>query len=960
MFGNYRIIHRLILLAVLVTVVFTVNAQNSVYNQFDRAQGLNSNTIYSIFQDSKGFLWIGTDLGLHRYNGSQFQEIDLPEDVESVEVYKIWENHLGEIWISTRFSQLYKIKQQKLHHYEHQKIIDNITSKKLFLHDVFHKKNNELVFYSRDQGSYLIDGLGNLTKLDFKKSTFSYIDDQWKLNGPSRISFTGKEKFDFFLNNAQGENLEFTEPYFGPTGYNVIRLAGSKNQFSFSIEEVLYSWAKGQDDIIITQFDHTIASIAIGPKGRIWVGTILGGLFCSDENQEKFHQVLPEFTNDFITVLFFDNENNLWVGTDKFGLLQIQPWMRKSKRYRNDGVDQQTKSLILQNDTLFIGYYKSTLGKVAIHANDPMFNITHPGLKELTDLAYIPALDKIVTVSMTKSLHLSKLNRDLKFYGPENEFQTNCRSLKWINGRLFGFGANDVTEFNQELVPIDTVKANYRDLGLFRDITMYDNKIITGSDSGFFELVDKKVVPIRIFNNRKKKYSVNVLTTNSGNFFCGTTADGLVSIVNQNVVILNTDHGLPSNNISALYSDNEHIYIGTTKGMVKCAISELGKKNPKLGQILPSVRISNIKSNIPDGNRIPQVHLDYISDGKTFIDHPISELKISRKTAFTKIAFKAIDVFDNGKFQYEYNLNDGSNAWIPTDNGEVVLSNLNPGVHQFDFRAKRNNGPFSTTSSMMIEVPALFYETWWFYVSMFLLTILIGAYIYYYLNKRHKLELNAMNRELTLNQQILQAKMNPHFIFNSLNSLKLFIKKGDNVVAENYLGKFSSLLRNIFEYSNSDVTNLSKEIEYISKYVELEGKRFSDGLAFKIHMDPNIDPNATKIPTMVIQPLVENAIWHGLSHSRVEKKLDIFLQLDHNNLNVKIVDNGVGLERSKEFIPQQDEEDLEKHSMSKTKLRFELLSKLNNRSFEIKHYPENPNNKENPGTTCELLIPINL
>lgn len=208
------------------------------------------------------------------------------------------------------------------------------------------------------------------------------------------------------------------------------------------------------------------------------------------------------------------------------------------------------------------------------------------------------------------------------------------------------------------------------------------------------------------------------------------------------------------------------------------------------------------------------------------------------------------------------------------------------------------------------------------------------------------------NKEIAL--QSLRREMNPHFIFNSLNSVNQFISENKELEANKYLTSYSNLMRNTMENSNKDFITLDNELEQLKKYLELEHLRFQDKFDFKISVDPELDPERTMVPNMIMQPHLENAIWHGLRYLDAKGVLLLNVQLTNGKVVICIEDNGIGLTKSQE-LKTTNQKVHESRGMSNTKERIGLLNELykKNISFRIfeKALPEK-------GTIVEIVFPL--
>ena len=208
------------------------------------------------------------------------------------------------------------------------------------------------------------------------------------------------------------------------------------------------------------------------------------------------------------------------------------------------------------------------------------------------------------------------------------------------------------------------------------------------------------------------------------------------------------------------------------------------------------------------------------------------------------------------------------------------------------------------------------------------------------------------NKEIAL--QSLRREMNPHFIFNSLNSVNQFIAENKEREANKYLTSYSNLMRNTMENSNKDFITLDNELEQLKKYLELEHLRFQDKFDFKLSVDPELDPERTMIPNMIIQPHLENAIWHGLRYLDAKGLLLLNVKLANGKVVIRIEDNGIGLTKSQE-LKTSNQKAHESRGMNNTKERIGLLNELykKNITFQIseKALPET-------GTTVEIVFPL--
>lgn len=235
-----------------------------------------------------------------------------------------------------------------------------------------------------------------------------------------------------------------------------------------------------------------------------------------------------------------------------------------------------------------------------------------------------------------------------------------------------------------------------------------------------------------------------------------------------------------------------------------------------------------------------------------------------------------------------------------------------------------------------------------------LLMVLI-AMILYIAYRQSRIEIE--KKIMALEQSMLRSQMNPHFLFNSLNSIKHYIINNEQKNAVLYLNKFSKLVRSILESSSVRENSLKEELETVKLYMNIENIRFEEQIDFKVTVAPDINPQTVRIPSLILQPFLENAIWHGLSSKEGEKK--ILLEVDQVNkgyITIRIRDNGIGREASEKLNKDRV---LKRKSMgiSITRDRLAYFSRIHKNSFELSVEDLYKDDGSVAGTQVILKIP---
>lgn len=410
------------------------------------------------------------------------------------------------------------------------------------------------------------------------------------------------------------------------------------------------------------------------------------------------------------------------------------------------------------------------------------------------------------------------------------------------------------------------------------------------------------------------------------------TTGGFVMFNSKGDVVmqLNRMHGFSTNRIYDFEVYSDTIWICHSKGIQQITMESLRVPVAK-----PIIYISAVVVNdrvVPSLSAVGS----YTSEERKF-----------------KFLFSSPTLRNKENIRYHYQLTGYDKTWLTAefDENEIVYNALAPGDYTFLVKAE-NKGVFSEPAQYSFTIAAPLYLRWWFLLATGFLSVLTVALLYRYQLNLQQRKARIIN-ELNLSKlTAIQSQMNPHFIFNSLNSIQDLVLKGDVDNSYSFITKFSNLIRRTLTYSDQEFIEFEQEIKLLELYLSLEKLRFGDGLQFEIDSAGVED---ILIPPMLIQPFIENALVHGLLHREGEKRLSIRFKLEET-LKCIIEDNGVGRARAKEIKTRQRSEH-ESFSGQAIKKRFSILSSRFKEELGFK-YEDLMENGLPSGTRVTLSIPV--
>ncbi|GAB3714738.1 hypothetical protein GCM10027592_54740 [Spirosoma flavus] len=452
--------------------------------------------------------------------------------------------------------------------------------------------------------------------------------------------------------------------------------------------------------------------------------------------------------------------------------------------------------------------------------------------------------------------------------------------------------------------------------------------------------------------------------------------------------VFTTQHGLPHDDLSAVITIGDTLWISTSRGLAYTDVrrpkftvfneangssssefesgSVVRDGNGRLYFGAMRSLIYTYPKRIQQNRYVPPVYLtslrvntlELLSHPST--DPPKLELRHTQNTFTFEMAALSFDNPNDN--QYAYRLENFDADWKRDGNRPFAsYTNIPPGDYVLHVIAANNDGLWNRVGYRLpITILAPFWQTWWFRIST--LTLLLGLTGFFarrrvqILAKEEREKSELRERIAASEMKALRSQMNPHFLYNSLNAIRLFILQNDGDNADKYLVKFARLMRLILDNSRMEWVTLDSELEQLSLYMELEQLRFDDLFDFSIKTDPDLLIDKTAIPPMIIQPYIENAILHGMAHKQTKGCIKICIVPKPTHLECIIDDDGVGRERAQSFKKPGT-----KHNsvgLRVTEDRLQLIGQRSGQTAGVQIIDKYDDQKQATGTRVIIQMPF--
>jgi two-component sensor histidine kinase len=942
-------------------------AQNPINRNLNIASGFVSNSVYDIYQGKNGIVWIATDAGLVCHKGSSYNLL-VSANTSSKSVSNIMEASDGTIWCQNFAGQFYFVRGDSLNELTKLPRPGNYFVAAILAGQVLtYFTGKEVVQYNIGKKIYRTIALSSTYYRPFT----THSSDVFKLFEPevdieASIDANGKyaskkapcniEANAFFATVCANKNL-----YVNKT---LPRIAcyGAQSKVT-SIEELLSDRLLnnvrniGNDQIaIMTSSGFNILNSTLTPsenyfpddntscilkdfEGNLWVGTLNNGLYIIPRMSSKVYLQGVNLT------CIAKSQTQIITGSDKNELFFFDKFSLKALPSIKDKVSHTIKSIHVNPATQDIYFANFQINKIAAGTNNRSY--VDVSVNSITN---IDSMHLLLSESSCLSIYpITKNDKWLTWQGDTTR--------KIAQSRLV-LNCSDLSRAYNSIIVQDTIySATAKGLFLFHKngskeilyknatinaLQIYDigDRIIFGTNAnGVLQYKSGKVSPFiynDTLNSKQQLYSLKVFDDKI--FVLLYSGIDVFTLSGKFIERFVRSDGFFNYDLSDFVVEANNIIASTTTGLITFSLdtADLIRRVPKLliTNFYANQKERKLTNNIPLGSN----------------------------EKFIEITVEDLDFIGDGSNKHYYSINDGD--WIPFTGSKLTFNELPSGNYTVRFKAVSERGITSaSTTTVNFNIATPFYKTWWFIATITLailgLMLLAFRYRIKQIQARNKLEKDKLNLEKALHKSTLssiKSQMNPHFLFNALNTIQSFIYLNDKKSAADYLVKFSELTRMILENSNREKIDLTEEFTALSLYLSLEKMRFEEEFEYKINTN-NISHGRAKIPSMLVQPYVENAIKHGLMHKPGLKKLDLTFEVKDEKIIVTIEDNGIGIAASQEINKQRNRSHTSFATTANQK-RLELLNEMNENNIAVQFISLTNAMNQASGTKVIITLPV--
>lgn len=877
-----------------------VYAQQLLYKQLNTNDKLPSSNIYKCLHDKNGLMWFATDAGVCSYDGHNFKTYSTGNGFTDYGAFHMLLDKKGRLWFFTFTGNICYYAQGKFHPFQ---IVHNNNTLRIAWMD--ETKNGDLLISTHN--GFVACYTQNLDLKWIQDVLHNQkITSVWSIN--DSLILTWQVGMRFYIENGEKKDsiISFDDYFNFP---RLLKLRDGRiiytNKKGINVLEnrtqtlVLPFKKEGINDIVTCLYQDK--------EGNLWVGNPEGA-FCFKKAILDYKYCKKYFPAIHVMSIFNDKEGNYWFTTYGDGVLFVPDIEKKVIPNNLPGSPLHIKHVKkIGKNVVFIdeggnSYFFSNNRFIRTQlSNDILVNINYKDAQGIWE-------------KQKNYSYFYSANDTFKFkIGSDDYFSSlvieSPKSLYAIFLDIYKKYADGTT---QKLTKENQVKSHVN-----QGIRDTKGNIWFSSILGLSYFNGKEVIDVTKTNKALNARIMEMEADKNGNIWMSSTGNGLFCFKNGQLVSqLNKTNSIIPNNCKALHIDDDNnVWICTNYGLYKLSpentviaysmnntlpdneVDDVCVVGDLVYAVTPKgIAVFNKSKPLPYTKNPPNTYIINIAINSSDTDLQ-KKYTLNYYQNNVKISYTGISFLGGEDVHYQYKLEPLDTNWHTTTHDLVEFSSLNPGEYNFHVRSFiTGQTPDGNAESIIsFEIKPAFWQTWWFkcIAAIIAIAIIYLIVVWFWKKQNHEVQLK---RKIVENElKALRAQINPHFLFNSLNSIQEFILYNQPEEASTYLNKFATLMRMIIEYSKQNLITLEDENNFLSLYLQLEQLRFNNSFSFVIIDNTSAGTMGPKIPPMVLQPIVENAVKHGMAGKKEGGEIKIEYTINENNqLCCKVCDNGKG------------------------------------------------------------------
>lgn len=859
--------------------------------QFSMKDGLPSNQVYDIESDASGQLYFATQRGIAQFDGYSFTSYSTQNELAGNVVFGFHRDQQNRLWYYTFENRLGYLKNGSWHHHPGNKVLSEAMSGKVISSIAVDTNNTVWIGYKETSaGMMRLDEQGNisrhfLSKMDSLMVYKPFADQEvWTIGSGSAIQIEQQ--------NGQSIKTNKNIKYFGQ-----LVLFQAEESFRIVADSIVYKLQE-QQWVEVYKAEAPLHFYKWDSVAKIeWLGTRNGGLIGLSNEQLAYH-LLPDCS---IYDVHRDHEGGLWISTATKGVFY---WSPDEPYYYPFSDTANYKQMFIHDERLILSQNKEVEEWI------PNGNNWQLQTKlELPKIISLHLLDSNLLITTVSHYWVMRLEPHLAIEGEKREGMFYA-AASYGTRRYFGYFGWTERDNEWEEVQAKEETFSQRTFSLLPEA----ERLLIGNSKGIWSFADSAHQQlVSTVDSLVSMRILKICPADSG-YLLITSGQGIVWWNGQAIPDQILKH-LPTHPFvhRILPISSSSFYLLSSKGLELLQWHnnawEVSQQPLRAGNLRAwldmDLRNQSVWLLHPEGLFVHPIQKNVSS----IVPGPVEMVSLSSSNGVLPVeghsysfpynendlrcTFRTISYAYREQLRYKYRINGG--PWKPLLQRVLQLANLAPNTYLLEVKVSVENSKEANIEQWTITVHPPIWQSSWFLIlvgALLLgLTYLLSSFRQRQRNRVLAAELQRQKAQL----QVVQARINPHFLFNVFNSIQLMVVNNTPREASRHLSRFAKLMREVMRYAGEEWITLEQEVEFLKLYLDLENLRLDPPLTYQIRVAPNLTKASVQLPPLLVQVLVENAVWHGIRHLKTPGEIQIDFAETNDQLVCTITDNGIGL-----------------------------------------------------------------